>query len=204
MKIKALLGTLILVSAGAANTAMAVEKGDWLVRFGASNVDPKSDNHPIVSVDDGSSFTANVAYMFTANLSVELLAAYPFEHDITAGGAKVASTKHLPPTLALQYHFLPKSAFQPYVGAGVNYTIFFDEDMTGALEGANLDLDASFGVAAQVGADFDVSDRMFLNFDIRWIDIETEATVSSAGSPDLVFDVDIDPMVYSLALGWKF
>ena len=200
---------LLYVVAGLALIALpaqAHEKGDWLLRVGGGAVNPDSDNSEIVSVDDGVSVVFNGSYFFTPNVAVEVLAALPFSHDIEllGGGGKVGETKHLPPTVSVQYHFDLGGAFRPYVGAGVNYTIFFDEDTTGALEGANLDLDASFGVAAQVGADIDVSDRMFLNFDIRWIDIETEATVSADGSPDLVFDVDIDPMVYSLTLGWKF
>lgn len=196
MKIKALLSTLILISAGAANTAMAVEKGDWLVRFGASNVDPKSDNHPVVSVDDGSSFTANVAYMFTDNLSVELLAAYPFEHDITAGGAKVASTKHLPPTVSVQYHFMPQNPFKPYVGLGVNYTTFFSTKSSLG----NLDLGDSWGLAGEVGVDIMLGDRWLLNGSIRYIDIETKARLDGAS----LGKVAIDPMVYGLHLGLKF
>ena len=196
MKIKALLSTIVLISAGVANTAMAVEKGDWLVRFGASNVDPKSDNHSIVSVDDATSFTVNFSYMFTDNLSFEVLAAYPFEHDITAGGAKVASTKHLPPTFSVQYHFMPKNAFKPYVGLGVNYTTFFS---TKSVLG-NLDLGDSWGLAGELGVDIVLSDKWFLNGSVRYIDIETKARLDGAS----LGKVAIDPMVYGVHLGLKF
>lgn len=196
MKIKVLLGTLVLLTATFANTAMAVEKGDWLVRFGVSNVNPKSDNHPIVSVDDAFSFTTNVAYMFTDNLSVEVLAAYPFEHDITAGGAKVASTKHLPPTVSVQYHFMPGNAFKPYVGLGVNYTMFFSTKSSLG----NLDLGNSWGLAGELGVDMMLSDNWFLNASFRYIDIETKARLDGAS----LGKVAIDPMVYGLHLGLKF
>ena len=127
---------------GAVNTAAAFEQGDWLIRFGLSNVDPKSDNSPIVSVDSAASATVNFTYMMTNNWAVEVLAAYPFEHDISlVGGPEVGSTKHLPPTVSLQYHFMADRAFQPYVGAGVNYTLFFSEDLYGPLAGADLSLD---------------------------------------------------------------
>ena len=206
MKIKALLGTLVLVSAGAANTAMAVEKGDWLVRFGASNVDPKSDNHPIVSVDDGSSFTANVAYMFTDNLSVELLAAYPFEHDIDAKGSisslgKVGSTKHLPPTVTLQYYFNNTTQFTPFLGAGLNYTHFFDEDTKGALSGTDLDLDDSWGYALEGGVDYNINDHWMVSGQIYYINIETRAKIDAVPGS---YDVDINPWVYFLSAGYKF
>lgn len=183
----------------------AYEKGDMLLRVGAGMVDPTSDNSDIVDVDDGVSLIFNGTYFLSPNLGLELLAAAPFSHDIElkADGSKVGEAKHLPPTLSLQYHFNTDAAFRPYVGAGLNYTLFFDEDTTGALSGTDLDLDASFGLAAQLGADFDISDTMFLNFDIRWMDIDTDATVSD-GVTSLEIDVEIDPMVYSIALGWRF
>lgn len=203
MKIKALIGTLVLFATLGANTAMAVEKGDWLWRFGGSNVDPKSDNHDVVSVDSATSFTTNISYMFTDNFSVEVLAAYPFEHDITlngSGGTKVASTKHLPPTVSVQYHFLPTNAFKPYIGAGVNYTTFFSTKTTGPLEGTDLKLDDSFGLAAEIGVDIFLGDRWFLNGSLRYIDIETDAKLDGAK----LGTVKIDPYVYGFHVGMRF
>lgn len=189
--------------------AQAYEKGDWLLRVGGGMVDPKSDNSTIVSVDSGSTLIFNGTYFFSPNVGLELLAAFPFSHDIhdPTGAVKLAETEHLPPTLSLQYHFNTDASFRPYVGAGLNFTTFFDEQTTETLNTAlgltssSLKLDHSFGIAVQLGADIDVSDRMFLNLDIRWIDIDTEASIPEA---DLNFDVEIDPMVYSIALGWKF
>ena len=196
MKIKALLGTCILLTAATANTAMAVEKGDWLVRFGASNVNPKSDNHEIVDVEDASSFTVNLSYMFTDNLSVEVLAAWPFEHDIRAGGQKVAEATHLPPTVSVQYHFMPKNAFKPYVGLGVNYTMFFSED---SILGP-MDLKDSWGLAGELGVDLMLGDKWFLNGSVRYIDIDTKGKVGRLN----LGTITIDPMVYGLHLGMKF
>ena len=196
MKIKALLGTCILLTAATANTAMAVEKGDWLVRFGASNVKPKSNNHEIVDVEAASSFTVNLSYMFTDNLSVEVLAAWPFEHDIRAGGQKVAETTHLPPTVSVQYHFMPKNAFKPYVGLGVNYTMFFSED---SILGP-MDLKDSWGLAGELGVDVMLGDTWFLNGSVRYIDIDTKGKVGQLN----LGTITIDPMVYGLHLGMKF
>lgn len=188
--------------------ANAYEKGDWLLRVGAGMVDPDSGNGTVptldvgVDVDSGTSLVFNGTYFFTPNVAFEVLAALPFSHDVNLDGiGKVAEVKHLPPTFSLQYHFDTGNNFRPYVGAGLNWTIFFDEDTEGALAGTDLDLDDSFGFAAQVGADFDINDSMFVNFDFRYIDIGPEADVSPLG---LEFDVDIDPFVYSLTLGWKF
>ena len=201
MRSKTLLCALLLLGAFAGNPALAMDQGDWLMRFGLTNVDPKSNNHPAVSVDSAVSLTLNFTYMMTDNWGVELLAAYPSEHDISLiGGPKVGSTKHLPPTVSLQYHFLPDSKFQPYVGLGVNYTTFFSEKLYGPLEGASLNLDDSWGFAGQIGADIMLNEKWFLNLDLRYIDIETDASVN--GEP--FGTVAIDPWVYGANVGFRF
>jgi len=194
--IAAALALLLGAAAGAANAA------DWIVRVGGHYVDPKSDNHEVVSVDSGQSLTFTATYMFRPNWGVELLAAWPFCHDITlnADGSRVAETKHLPPTLSLQYHFLPDGRIRPYVGAGLNATIFFDEKTTGALAGTDLSLDDSFGAAAQLGVDFALSGDWMLNIDARWIDIDTDARLDGAG----IGSVAIDPYAFGLSIGRKF
>lgn len=181
--------------------ALAFEEGDWLVRFGASTVAPKSDNSPIVEVDDGTSLTFNFTYFMTANWGLEVLAAWPFEHDIDLiGGGKVADTEHLPPTVSMNYHFMPDAGFQPYLGVGLNYTTFFSTDTTGALEGTNLSLDDSWGLAYQLGADIPINDKWIFNLNVRYIDIETDATLDGVD----IGTVEIDPWVYGLHVGFKF
>lgn len=182
--------------------ANAYEPGDWIVRVGAGTVDPKSNNGTVVSVDSGTTLVFNGTYMFSSNLGLELLAAAPFSHDIklAADGTKVGETKHLPPTLSLQYHFNTEGKISPYVGAGINYTLFFDEETTGPLQGLPLDLDPSFGVATQTGLDYAFSENMLLNFDVRWMNIETDAELDGT----FLETVEIDPVVYSLTFGWKF
>lgn len=198
--------------------AQAYEAGDWLVRVGASNVDPDDPNGKIlgldINVDDDTSITFNGTYMWTKNWGIELLAATPFEHDIKVDGlGKVGSTKHLPPTLSLQYHFLPESWFQPYVGAGVNLTIFFDDEEDGTLKeiGGKLELkdDASVGLAGQIGADFQLNDRWFVNVDFRYIKIDNDAKVFVPdpvvpGGGTVEANVNIDPFVYGLHVGYRF
>jgi outer membrane protein len=221
------VGTSLLI----AGPAQAYEAGDWLFRVGVTSVDPKSDNldtavpagegtTPVtIEVDSGTTLTFNGTYFFTPNWGLEVLAAAPFNHDIEIKGiGKIAETDHLPPTFSLQYHFLPDGAFQPYVGLGLNMTIFFSEDVDQALidtvealnpgldvTGADLDLDTSFGLAAQVGADFILNENWTINFDVRWINIETDAelTVDPVGTLDLG-TVEIDPWVYGINVGYKF
>lgn len=202
MSYRIALVAIVFAALTSSAVASASEKGDWLFRIGAGMVEPKSDNGDVVEVDSGASLVFNGTYFFSPNWAFEVLAALPFSHDAKlVGGEKVAEVKHLPPTFSVQYHFDTAGAFNPYVGAGLNWTIFFDEETTGDLSGQDIKLDDSFGLAAQLGADFDISETMFVNFDVRWIDINSDAVVSPLG---LVFETEIDPLVYSLTLGWKF
>ncbi len=197
LKTGLLLGLVLL----AVPPVQAKEQGDWVIRFGGSYVEPKSDNSELVSVDGQMGVTFNFSYFMTRNLAVEVLAALPYEHDINlVNGPRVASTKHLPPTVSLQYHFLPDARVQPYVGLGLNYTMFFSEDTTGPLAGADLKLDDSWGWAGEVGVDFPFNEKWLLNFSARYIDIDTDAKLDGAN----LGTVNIDPWVYGAHLGIRF
>lgn len=185
----------------AAPPAQAHEKGDLLIRGGLHTIDPKSDNGDVVEVEDATMASFTATYMLTPNVALELLASLPFEHDIgLVDGPTVASTKHLPPTVSLLYHFLPEAQFQPYVGAGVNVTIFFDEDTRGPLEGADLDLDTSVGAAAVAGVDVDLGSQWYLNADVRYLDIETDAKLDGVK----LETVKIDPWAFGVSVGYRF
>jgi outer membrane protein len=198
------LGAAILSILGAAAITPAVQAqdaGDWIWRVGVHNVRPKSSNHRIVNVDAAPGLTFNGTYMLASHWGVELLAALPFEHDINLnGGGKVAETKHLPPTLSLQYHFNPNGAWRPYVGAGLNYTLFFDEQTTGALAAADLELEPSWGPAAQFGLDITLASTWFANVDARWFDIDSKAKLNGVG----LGSVQIDPYAFGLSVGRRF
>lgn len=211
-KIFAAIALITLIAIPAA----AHEKGDWIFRAGVGTVDPKSTSFsdPVddvaVKVDSGTSLTLTGVYMMTNNWAFEVLAAWPFKHDINleSGGTSVrlAETKHLPPTFSIQYHFLPDGQFQPYAGLGLNYTTFMDTDLSQEAIDAglvDLKLDDSFGVAAQIGADIVTSDRWLLNVDLRWINIESDATLDDGVAAETA-KVEIDPLVYSINVGYKF
>lgn len=191
----------IALSMGFAGTATAFEPGDWLVRVGASYVSPASDNHEIVSVESATSMTFNFTYMMTDVWALELLAAYPFKHDLELqDGTKVGSTEHLPPTLSIQYHFNPTEKFQPYVGFGINYTNFFSEKTTGPLTGTDLSLGDSWGLAGQIGFDVLLNDDWFFNLDARYLDIDTKATLDGVS----LGKVEVDPWVFGAHIGYRF
>lgn len=200
-KMKTALFAGIAFGMGLVNTASAFEPGDWLVRAGASYVNPQSENHDVVSVESATSATINFTYMMTDIWAVEVLAAYPFKHDIELlDGTNVGSTKHLPPTVNLQYHFMPTEKFQPYVGFGLNYTTFFSEETTGPLEGTDLSLGDSWGLGGQIGFDVMLGDNVFFNLDARYIKIETKAKLDGAS----LGKVEINPWVFGAHVGFRF
>lgn len=184
------------------------EGGDWLVRVGASYIDPESDGGNLsgttqeFSVDSATSLTFDVTYMLDDNFAIELLAAWPFEHDIDVQGlGQVAQTKHLPPTLSFQYHWTRWGAFKPYVGIGVNYTYFFDTEGKGALEGTNVDLENSWGAAYQVGIDYSFTEKWFANINARYMNIEAKPVRVDGND---VGNAKIDPWIFGANIGYRF
>jgi outer membrane protein len=172
-------------------------EGDWLFRVGAHQIDPKSNNHPVVRVDSGTSLTLSATYFLTHNVAFELLGAAPSNHDIRLvdGGTRVGKTRHLPPTFSVQWHFAPEAqTFKPYVGAGLNYTAFFDEKTSGPLAGSKLELDSSLGLSAELGMDVALTDDWAVNFNVRWFDIDSDAKLDGAD----LGTVEIDPYAYGV------
>ena len=195
----------LALACGLVSPAFAAEAGSWSFSLGAHVVDPTSGNGSLaggaLEADVGSDWkpTITAEYFFTPNLGLEVLAALPFEHDISLNGAKAGSTKHLPPTFTLQYHFDGETV-SPFIGAGVNYTLFFDQQTSGPLAGAELDLGNSWGLAAHAGVDFRLADNRAIRLDVRWMDIDTDVSVNGAD----VGTVKIDPLVYGVAYVWNF
>lgn len=207
MKQKLLPAVVAAVLATAALPAAAQSAGDWTLGLGLHQVDPKSDNGTLANgtlpLSIGSDLKPSLTfeYFVHENLGVEVLAAWPFQHDISIEGlGRVGSTKHLPPTVSLQYHFNDKGTVSPVLGVGLNYTIFFSEDTRGALEGSNLDLGDSWGLAAHAGLDFRVSDKAAIRVDMRWIDIDSRVRVDGTN----LGTANIDPLVYGAAYVMKF
>ena len=202
-----------LVASAASGPVLALDKGDWIVRVGVTNVNPTNDASATelvangsVTVDSATSLSIDIGYMLTENVALDILGAWPFKHDIKGAGTalsslgKIGETKHLPPTVGLQYHFSPKSNIRPYVGLGINYTDFFSTKHTGALAAESLKLDSSWGLAGQAGLDFDINKKWFANLDVRYMNIDTKAHSSAAGN----FDVKIDPWVITVGIGTTF
>lgn len=222
----AVSAALVLTAGG----AQAYEGGDVILRAGAATVAPDVDSSRLkgngaevglggapttVDVNSNTQLGLSFTYMLDSNWGIELLAATPFSHTIkTKGGlgslGKLADVKHLPPTLTVQYYPMASdSAFQPYVGAGLNYTTFFDESFKSEHKGTfrNLELDDSFGLAVQAGFDYALTENLGVNAAVWWIDIDTEATFDGQGAFEgtkFKTDVELDPLVYMVGLNYKF
>lgn len=201
--------SLTLLALAATPAANAYEAGDWLVKAGLSLVKPKSDNGDVLNgaasldVNNSTRPSVSVTYMATPNIGVELLAAVPFRHDIALHGAvegEAGSTKHLPPTLSLQYHFNKIGTFQPYVGVGVNYTAMSSTRASGALAGNKLDMSNSWGLAAQVGTHVQLNDRWFLNADVRYVNIRSDVSLNGTK----IGEAKIDPWIFTVGVGYRF
>jgi len=224
-----LLTASLLALAIATPIAHAHQAGDIIVRAGAITVDPQESSGDIwvgaldtdvagtkATLNSDTQLGLNFAYMLTNNIGIELLAATPFSHNVGVKGmpgafaglnGKLGELKHLPPTLSVVYYPLDSSsAFQPYVGAGINYTWFFDTELSSEAQDkgfSGLDMKDSWGLAAQVGMDYMLTDSIMLNAQVRYIDIDTTGTTHILGDKVKV-DVDVDPFVYMVGLGYKF
>lgn len=231
---KSYLTLAVLSTLSLSAFATDYKAGDFVVRGGATVVAPSNDkagvyvealggNTPLtVSVENNTQLGLNFLYFYNQNWAVEVLAATPFTHEIkihdpqnistgvfgtNVDGLTLGEVTHLPPTISGIYYFDTNSNIKPYVGAGLNYTIFFDEKFNSApksLGFKDLELDGSFGFSVQIGMDYQLDNNWHINASARYIDIATEANFMIGDTIKGSADVDIDPMVYSVMLGYKF
>lgn len=207
----------------------AYEAGDWLVRGRLIHVQPQDSSGTLhingvdtnlkgVSVNSDSVPELDITYMITPNWGVELIlgtSKHTVRADRTvgsivgAGGSQnVIDSRVLPPTLTLQYHFLPQSNIRPYVGAGLNYTYFYNEKVpksSGLYQpGAKVDLSSSFGWAAQLGVDVAINQDWFVNLDVKYLDMDTTARFKNTAVGSAKIKADINPIVWGIGIGRRF
>ena len=222
-----------LLLAASAAPALA----NWSVNVGAISVAPQDSsghlnvvetvaglpaNSTEVSVNNNTQLGITIDYQLNKNWTLELIAATPFSHDMAVKGSaidglKVGKTKHLPPTLLAQYHFMPQhQRFDPFIGVGVNYTLFFDEkvdnqlvsalqalEVTTANDKVSLKAKNSFGLALQAGLNIKLTDTLGLHMMVSKIDIDTTGRVQVNGNTIQRVDLSIDPYVAMVGLRWK-
>ncbi|MHA3060641.1 OmpW/AlkL family protein [Acinetobacter sp. ANC 4636] len=197
--------TLVLALLAASSATFA---GNWQVKVGGSVVAPSEDNNTLangalthVKADSAYSFTPSVEYFFgQSNVSAELLLATPLKHDVKTNGQKIASFKELPPTLTVKYNFKNSTRFTPYIGVGATAVIPWGEKI--AVDGAKLKADNAYGVAGQVGFNFQPADakNWGVFVDVRYADIGSELKVNGTK----IGTLDVNPWVYTVGYSYRF
>jgi outer membrane protein len=195
------LATTGLMSAPALAQA---EKGDWLVRGRILNLDSanKDSTGLNLSVNDKTFPEVDISYFLTPNVALELVLTVPQKHDVRAGGTKIGTLKHLPPTLSAQYHFTGLGGFRPYVGAGLNYTRFSNVEFAPAVvQALNPSIKKnSYGLAFGAGIDVVLGGGWVLNLDVKKVQIATD--IKSNGTK--VGEFKVDPVLFSVGAGLRF
>jgi outer membrane protein len=187
---------LALLGSGAA-LAQDFKAGDLLMRARAVHLDSanKDTTGLNLSVNDKWLPEVDFSYFFSPNLSAELILTVPQKHTLSAAGARLGTLKHLPPTLTMQYHF-GGASFNPYVGAGLNYTRFSSVNLP---QGVDIKRN-SVGLAVQVGADIPVGKDMYLNIDVKKVAIGTKVLIGGAEKGKF----KVDPLLIGVGVGWRF
>ena len=207
-KARAVLLASMIVSGSIAGGSMAAAEGQgpWMIRGRALIVVPQEDLNSSnalpasadVSIDTSVVPEFDITYFFTPNLAVELiLGTTPHDVKVTNPNVDLGSVWLLPPTLTLQYHFAPEGRIRPYIGAGVNYTIFYGKDEP---SGTTVDYDNAFGWALQAGVDIPIDEHWSLNADVKQVFLSTDVTVNGA----IKADVDINPTLVGIGVGYRF
>lgn len=187
----------------------------WQVRLRAVGVAP--DESAKIGIIDGDVAISNAlipeldfTYFFTEHFAAELILGTA-KHEVQAintlaGDVNLGSVWLLPPTLTAQYHFYTsdQKVFKPYIGAGVNYTLFYNVKSGDV---AGVEYDNALGYAAQVGFDLMLDDTFFINFDAKRLFLSTDVTVDASNlAPGLSIpaEVDINPWLIGVGVGMKF
>lgn len=188
----------VLFAAGAFAISMSAAyaaAGESVLRLKGIQVEPDvSGDIPGLDIDGATGGEIGVTGFLSDHWAIDL-GVGTTKHDVLFNGANVGTLKLLPVNLLLQYHFLPDAGFRPYVGAGGNYTRFYDVNMLGGL--ADVDRDR-FGPVAQAGFDIPLGKTVLLNFDAKKIWLDTDVKGSANGN------VKVDPWVYGVGVGFRF
>ncbi|UCV04735.1 OmpW/AlkL family protein [Dechloromonas denitrificans] len=194
----------ILVAAlavGVLSANVAQAEGPLMVRARAVFLDFKNGQNDLaakVEADNRWIPEVDISYFFTPNFATELVLTYPQNIDIKVNGDKQGTIKALPPSLMFQYHVTELGAFKPYVGLGLNYTIF---TKTRNILGGAASVDgSSWGLAAQVGFDYMLTKNVALNLDVKYIQMDTDVKVGG----NKIGTLDLNPITAGVGIGYRF
>ncbi|MDR7270245.1 outer membrane protein [Pelomonas saccharophila] len=203
MKLTFAVRLVVAAAAAVSMQATFADEGPLLVRVRALHLDSanKDSTGLGLSINNKTFPEVDFSYFLAPNVAAELILTYPQKQTVYSNGSEIGSLKHLPPTLTLQYHFNPTGTVRPYVGAGVNYTNFSSVKFSPAVQAAlhpSIKRN-SWGLAWQAGADIEVAKNIYLNFDVKRVNLGT--TIYSSGAEAGKFKVN--PTLASVGLGWR-
>ena len=211
VKIGLLTGCCLLLNA-VISPGFAADASPWMVRVRALGIIPDDNSSQITTihgeadVDNAVSLDLDFSYFFTENLAAELTLTYS-RHNVKAkntdvGNIDLGSVDILPPTLTLQYHFLPKTAFRPYLGAGVSYVLTPNADHGPIATSVNYE-NGKFAPALQIGFDYFFTKNWCLNVDVKKVWVDVDVTVGALGT-FVHTNVDVNPWLIGVGIGYRF
>ena len=112
----------------------------------------------------------------------------------------------VPLTAIGQYHYPVYGPWDPYVGLGVTWVAPFRSGSCDLADAGleSLDLEGGAGFEVQLGVNYQLDNRWYANFDLRYsgVSIDARATTEDGDLPPVA--LDIDPFVIGIGVGYKF
>jgi outer membrane protein len=216
--------SLVALALVAGSAAQAQSAGTWMARVGATGIYPQvtSGNLSAPSFPNTQTAVSNdwqlgggITYMITDNWSVDLPLALPFNQTLSGAGAiagvgAIGTVSSIPFTLLGQYRFgEAKAAFRPYLGAGLTYAYFYDENSTNtltALSGGTPSNPTTFSVQSklaptvQAGATYAFNERWFLDGMVSYTWLKNTTTLSTGQTQQMT----LNPVAVAVAIGYRF
>lgn len=208
---KSLVGLFVAALTIPTVAAAQTPEQPWLVRTRALYIVPTGSESDVLGAKVGPdlTFEVDISRRFGSIFAAELVLATAghevYIEDTEAGRVSLGSVNILPPSLVLQAHLPTNGKIKPYIGAGVNMTIFYNK--TGVLEtpslaglGDEAELSTSFGYVGQLGVDVAITPRAVFNIDAKYVKLNTDLSVDGND----VDTVDVNPILIGVGFGYRF
>jgi len=220
----ALNAVALALTLGTCAGALAQSAGTWSVAAGINDIAPQGNSSPLsapsivnstTKVSSNAQPLVDITYMYTDNIAFQMGLGTPYKHNLSGSGAlqgagQLGSLKQLPPTMFGQYRFLDAgSSFRPYLGLGVTYAIFYDEQGSGTLTAisntggapATFKVDNKWALTPELGATYAFNKKWFVDVMYGKTLISTTVHLSPGGQ---TATAKLNPNVASFVIGYRF